>query len=360
MKKRVLLGMSGGIDSSISALLLLEQGYEVIGATMSFWDNRIAFSDWPRHGCYGPHERENIAAAEQICRQNGIPHHIISLHTEFSQCVLSYFCSTYLDGKTPNPCVRCNQQIKFGFFIQKAREQGLEFDLFATGHYARVKNDPASGRWQLLRAADPLKDQSYFLSYLSQEQLSQTIFPLGGMTKGEVRKLSADKGLGHLQDKDESQDFLNEEVYNLVFPQEVFRPGDIVDPEGKVLGRHRGLLHFTIGQRKHLGISGMPEPYYVTAIDAAENRIVVGPQSLLYADKLVAERVNWVSIPGLESELRAETKIRLGHEAAPCVLRPLENGQVEVVFDEPQLSITPGQVAVFHAGEVILGGGTIV
>jgi tRNA-specific 2-thiouridylase len=357
--KRVILGMSGGIDSSLSALLLQKQGYEVVGATMSFWDGNAQDTDWPHHGCFGPHEKENIADAAKVCAGLGIPHFVVDLRKEFKESVLDYFCGAYASGKTPNPCVRCNARIKFGAFLAGLARLGIEADFFATGHYARKAFSEDSGRWQILKAADPLKDQSYFLSYLSQEQIARTLFPLGELTKAEVKRLAPELNLGFLQDREESQDFLDPVVYPRLFPQDSFREGEIIDFTGKVIGKHHGLMYYTIGQRKHLGISGMPEPYYVVGIDAAQNHVVVGPQQLLYKDRLVAEDINWIAIPGLEGETRVETKIRLAHAAAPCVLKPLSANSAEVVFDEPQLSITPGQVAAFYMGDILLGGGII-
>lgn len=357
--KKVLLGMSGGVDSAVSALLLKTEGYEVIGATMSFWDGSIEVAQSSSQGCFGPHEAENIAAARRICKKLQIPHHVVDLREEFAKNVLSYFRETYLKGRTPNPCVMCNSLVKFGAFPCKARRDGISFDHFATGHYARKKYEADSGRWQLLKAMDSAKDQSYFLSFLSQEQLAMTLFPLGELSKPEVRRLAGEIGLDFLQERAESQDFLDPEIKEHILSSGPDEPGDIVDMDGRVIGRHRGIAHYTIGQRRHLGISGKTEPYFVIRIDAGGNRIVVGPKGFLYHDRLTATGVNWLSITPPDNELRAQTRIRLAHDPAPCFLKPQKDGQVEVLFDEPQLSITPGQAAVFYAGEVVLGGGLI-
>jgi tRNA-uridine 2-sulfurtransferase len=358
--KKVLLGMSGGIDSAVSALLLQKEGYEVIGATMSFWDGSIEVAQNSSQGCFGPHEAENIAAARRICEKLQIPHYVVDLREEFAKNVLSYFRETYLKGRTPNPCVVCNLLVKFGAFPRKARRDGITFDHFATGHYARAKYDGDSGRWQLLKAMDPAKDQSYFLSFLSQEQLAMTLFPLGELLKPEVKRLAGDIGLDFLQERDESQDFLDPGIQEHVLSSGPGEPGDIVDMEGKVIGKHRGIAHYTIGQRRHLGVSGMAEPHFVIRIDAGANLIVAGSKRFLYGNRLIARDINWISIPALEEELRAQTRIRLAHDPAPCILNPLKDGRVEVLFDAPQLSITPGQIAVFYSGDVVLGGGIIV
>jgi tRNA-specific 2-thiouridylase len=354
----VLLGMSGGVDSSVAALLLLEQGYEVIGATMSFWDHRVPDAEWNSGGCFGPQEREHIASAERVCRLLSLRHEVIPLQQEYSQTVLSYFKESYLSGKTPNPCVFCNSGIKFGAFVDKARAMGLEFELFATGHYVRKRF--SEGRWQLLRAEHSSKDQSYFLYRLGQEQIAGTLFPLGEMSKAEIRELADGHGLGFLNQNEESQDFISESVYPHVFGTGKAVPGDMIDHEGRKLGRHRGLIYYTVGQRKNLGVSGMPEPNYVIRIEAETNTIVLGPKALLYKDRLRAENLNWVSIPVPASRIRAEARIRFGHEAAPCLIAAWDQDKVELCFDQPQLAITPGQSVVFYQGELLLGGGIIV
>ena len=362
MKTRVALGMSGGIDSTMSALILMDQGYEVTGITMSIWDPSIPITESTKSGCFGPGEADDLEAARKACAQLGIEHHIIRLQQEYKGKVLDYFCATYLDGKTPNPCIFCNQRMKFGFLPQRAKEMGLQFDFFATGHYVRKDFDEGSQRWQIRKAKDLTKDQSYFLAFLAQEQIRTSLFPLGALRKEEIRDFARARGYEYLTTKKESQDFLETDDYSVLFANGTFSPGEIVDPNGKVLGTHRGLIHYTIGQRKNLGLSGMPEPYYIIRIDAAQNRVVVGPKELLMHDRLIATELNWVSIPGLDSPLKASAKIRLGHDAAPCLITPLEiagKEALELVFDEPQLSITPGQAVVLYQDDLLLGGGII-
>lgn len=357
--KRVLLAMSGGIDSAVSAILLQDQGYEVVGATMSLHDPS-GEDRGIRSGCFGPLDIVNKQMLAKVCDLLNIECIWINLRPEFEREVLNYYRSTYLRGCTPNPCVICNHILKFDLLPRRIRDMGVEFDHFATGHYARTRYSGESERWQLLKAADPLKDQSYFLCLLSQEQLASTLFPLGDLTKDQVRAIAQDRGLDFLLTKAESQDFVKEEDHPLLFDPEQIKPGDMLDPEGNVIGQHRGLIHYTIGQRRHLGISGMTEPWYVTGLDVENNRLSVGPLNCLYKNHLVATNVNWISIPSITEETRAETKIRLAHNPATCTLKPLDDISVEVIFDEPQLSVTPGQFAVFYQGDVLWGGGTIV
>lgn len=357
--KKIALGMSGGIDSTMSALILMEQGYEVIGITMAIWDDSIDIKESIKSGCYGPGEIHDLAAAKKSCVELGIEHHVIELKAEFSQNVLSYFCATYLDGKTPNPCVMCNQRMKFGFLPARARELGLDFDLFATGHYVRRSYDEALERWQLHRAADRSKDQSYFLSFLTQAQLQSVIFPLGELSKAQIRELATRRGFSYLTEKKESQDFLETDDYSVLFEKNAFAEGDIVDVQNSVIGRHKGLIHYTIGQRRNLGISGQTEPWYVLSIDAAANRIVMGPKQYLYQNELCAHDVNWLSIPAPKEEIRATAKIRLQHDPAACRIIPLPENRVRVIFDEDQLSITPGQIVALYDDNTLLGGGII-
>lgn len=357
--KRVALGMSGGIDSTVCALLLQQSGYEVIGVTMSIWDENSVRGEISGGSCFGPQEKENLVAALMACAKLGIEHHIVPLQREFATCVLDYFRSTYLAGKTPNPCVVCNQSVKLGFLPRRLKQLGIHFDLFATGHYVRNDYSEQTGRWQLRKAKDPGKDQSYFLCYLTQEQLANTIFPLGNLTKSEIRALAAMHGMDFVLTRKESQDFLGSDQYPLLFPDDSFQPGNMVDPEGKIVGTHKGIIHYTVGQRKNLGLSGKAEPWYVISLDVASNQVLVGLKQYLYKDRLTAQRVNWLSIDKPDREIRAEAKIRFGHDAAPCQITPTAGDEAELVFDTPQLSITPGQMVVFYSGDLLLGGGMI-
>ncbi len=357
--KTVAVGLSGGVDSAMAARLLLEEGYQVIGLTMSIWDSSIPIKESTKSGCFGPGEADDLKAAQDISKRLGIEHHIIKLQSEYKDNVLDYFCSTYLDGKTPNPCLICNQKMKFGLLPLKAREMGMKFDYFATGHYARVEYSDRHKRYQLKRALDLSKDQSYFLSFIDQQQLSNLIFPLGSLTKKEIKELAKSIGFNDLAEKPESQDFLETDDYGVLFDNDTFTDGEIVDFKGKVLGKHRGLIHYTIGQRKNLGIPGQTEPYYVIGIDNTNNKLIVGPQKFLYKIILKAAKINWVSIEAPTRPFWTKGQIRLKHEAADCYVIPMNSTTAEVNFEKSQLSITPGQGIVFYDKDVVFGGGII-
>ena len=355
----VAVGLSGGVDSSVAAWLLQRDGWKVIGLTMSIWDGSVPIPDLGVSGCFGPGEARDLEAAKEIAARIGIEHRTVALAEEYKKTVLDYFREEYLAGRTPNPCVRCNQRMKFGFLIEQARAQGAEFDKFATGHYARTRFDEASGRWQLLRGRDETKDQSYFLSRLKQEQLAELVFPLGELRKGEVKEIARKLGWGDLAEKDESQDFIECEDYAVLFRPGDARPGDFVSRDGRVLGKHRGIIHYTIGQRKGLELGGGGTPLYVLEIDAARNRVVVGPREELYSRELAARDLNWIGISGPPAQpIRCSVQIRQRHKAAPAAVSA-EGDRLKAVFDEPQLSVTPGQAAVFYDGDAVLVSGAI-
>jgi tRNA-specific 2-thiouridylase len=351
--------MSGGVDSSLAAKLLMNSGYKVIGLTMAIWDGSIPIAKTQKSGCFGPGEAADLAAAADVCKRLGIEHHVIQLAGEYKEKVLGYFCSTYLEGKTPNPCILCNQRMKFGLLPAKAREQGLSFDYFATGHYVRLRYDEPRARYQIVRAKDSSKDQSYFLSFLAQEQLQELIFPLGDLTKSEIKAMARTMGFQYLADKPESQDFLETDDYGVLFEPDSIREGEIVDMNGKVIGTHRGLIRYTIGQRKNLGIAGQAEPYFVIGLDNKANRLIVGPRRYLYSDRCQASGINWVSMAPVTDGFNARAKIRLQHDAAPCKVTMTGENSARVVFDEPQLSVTPGQAIVFYDGDLLLAGAFI-
>lgn len=359
IKKRVAVGISGGVDSAMAAYLLKQEGFEVIGLTMAIWDDSIPIEQSTKSGCFGPGEKDDLLAAKALCAKMGIEHHVISLKIEYRDNVLSYFCSTYTAGKTPNPCLMCNARMKFGLLPLKARESGLEFDYFATGHYVRVVYDEALQRYQLLRARDSSKDQSYFLSFLHQDQLANLMFPLGDKTKEEIKALAREIGFGELAEKKESQDFLESDDIQVLFKEGDYSPGKIIDMQGKVLGTHRGIINYTIGQRRNLGVSGLPEPYFVVDIDAPNNVVVLGPKQNLYKTECIAIGVNWVSDAPRPQAFVAKAKIRLQHEAAECTVSPNEDGTLRVQFTQAQLSITPGQGLVVYEGDKVLLGAII-
>ena len=352
---KVAVAMSGGVDSSVAAALLKEKGYEVIGVTMKVWDGETLPANGTRHACYGPGEEEDLEDARKVAQVLGIPLNIFNLRQEYKIEVLDYFCHEYLSGRTPNPCIRCNRRVKFDALLEKARDTGIEFDYFATGHYARVEHDESRSRYLLKKAKDMAKDQSYFLFALSQEQLSNSLFPLGNHTKEEVRKMAWDLELG-IDDKSESQDFFAGDYSSLL--GKVARPGPILNKEGEILGEHRGIPFYTIGQRKGLGISSK-EPLYVTAIDQEKNVIVVGPKEEVYGDELVAMELNWIAIQELSRPVDVKAKIRYLHKEAEAMVIPLDEDKVHVKFKEPQMAITPGQAVVFYDDDIVIGGGTI-
>lgn len=360
MKKKVLVGMSGGVDSSVAALLLIEQGYEVTGVTMEIWGSEYSsmFTGIERstHACFGPGEEQDLEDARSVARALGIRFLTIDVKKEYHEHVIDYFKNEYLAGRTPNPCVRCNHRIKFGYLLTRARASGLDFDFFATGHYAIQFHDETTGRYGIRKAHDLSKDQSYFLSFLEQHQLRQIIFPLGSLLKSTVREKAHSIGLP-VSSKKESQDFIERGDYSVLFKEKV-EPGPILDVDGKLRGTHRGIIHYTVGQRRGIGVADRI-PLYVIRIDRESNSIVVGPREKLFSSGLTAHDVNWILIPNLQEPIKAKARIRLAHREAPATLTPAGDGSVKVDFTEPQKGITPGQVVVFYDDDRVLGGGII-
>lgn len=351
---KVLVAMSGGVDSSVAAALLNERGYQVTGVTMRIWDGQTRPVSGKDNTCFGPGEVANIETARRVARTLGITHHVIDLRQEYKDEVLDYFCHEYLSGRTPNPCPQCNRRVKFAAMPQKARENGIEFDHFATGHYARVECDEASHRYRLRKARDRAKDQSYFLSSLSQEQLSRSLFPIGGYTKVEVRGMAAGLGLD-VASKPGSQDFIGSDYPPLA---ERARPGPIRDRAGNELGQHHGFQFCTIGQRHGLGIPAR-EALYVLEINPDENTVTVGSKAELYGDELIASRLNWIAIGKLEKPQIFKVKIRYRHQEASALVTPVSQDRLYVKFTEPQLAITPGQTLVLYTGDMVVGSGII-
>ncbi len=350
----MVVAMSGGVDSSVAAALLKEQGYQVSGVTMKIWDGEAFPVEEVRHGCYGPGEVEDIEDARKVSQTLGIGFHIFDLRQEYKAEVLDYFCHEYLSGRTPNPCLKCNHKVKFDALLRKAQDSGIEFDYFATGHYARVEYDKSKHRYLLKKARDLSKDQSYFISSLSQDQLGCSLFPIGNYSKEEVRKIASDFGLG-VDNKPESQDFIAGGYSPLV---EAAQPGPILDKQGNTLGEHRGIPFYTIGQRKGLGISAK-EPLYVTNINPEKNVIIVGSKEALYQDELIASGLNWIAIEELRRPTKVKARIRYLHQEAEATVTPLGEDKVYVKFKEPQMAVTPGQAVVFYRGDVVIGSGTI-
>lgn len=341
---RILAAMSGGVDSTLAAALLLDQGHEVLGATLRLRDS-VA--------CPDPPDPAGAAAAL------GIPFRTIDLRGQFDRLVVEPFCASYVAGRTPNPCALCNARVKFGLLLETARELGA--DALATGHYARVEAGPGA-RPRLLRGADRRKDQSYFLFGLAREALRRVVFPLGGRTKDAVRRMARERGLA-AADTAESQEicFVPADDSGAFVasraPAGAVRPGPIVDGAGRPIGEHRGLVHYTVGQRRGLGVAA-GRPLYATRIEAAANTLVVGPDEDLWSRELTVEGANWL-VDEPPAAFRAAVRIRSRHEAAPALVSPGGRGVWRVVFDEPQRAITPGQAAVVYDGDTVLGGGWI-
>ncbi len=350
---KILVGLSGGVDSSVAALILKQQGHEVVGATMSIWGkDGMAAKSGHKNACYGPDEKEDIEEARKIAAQIDIPYYVFNCVEQYEQIVLDNFKSEYIQGRTPNPCVWCNALVKFGVLPLIAKENGIEFDKFATGHYARVEEK--DGRFLLKRGIAPHKDQSYFLYRLKQEQLKNIILPLGNYTKDQIRKIAKDNGL-EVAEKPDSQDFYDGDYNELLGVKE--KDGNIVDLDGKVLGHHKGIWNYTIGQRKGIGVSAT-EPLYVLELRKDTNEVVIGPADKTFKKELTAVNLNWIAFDKLENERKVYAKIRSTQQPTPVTITP--NGDdVDVVFDELQKSIAIGQSVVFYDEDVVLGGGVI-
>lgn len=351
----IAVGLSGGVDSSTAAALLKEQGHDVIGVTMTHAQEIPALETYAGSACFGGNEEEDVREAEAAAKAIGIPFYVVDLSKEYKEIVLEYFTSEYLRGRTPNPCVRCNQRIKFDLLV-KAFSTEIPFDRFATGHYARIRKDDQAKRMILTRARDRKKDQSYFLSQLRQHQLEQVIFPLGELTKEEVRGAARRFGLPS-SEKEESQDFYAGDYRDLfdTLPPE----GDLVDMDGNVLGTHAGIISYTIGQRRGLGISS-PVPLYVVRIDKERNQVVVGPREALMKQTLAAQEVNWFyDHTRMDFPFPVTAQVRHGNSAHPASLIPRDDGSWLVCFDKPLAAITPGQAVVCYRGDDVVCGGYI-
>ena len=355
MKKKVLVAMSGGVDSSVAAWLLQRQGYECVGVTMKLYQNETVARQG-RTCC----ALDDVEDARSVARRLGIPHYTFNFCDEFDRQVMRKFAESYQRGDTPNPCIDCNRYLKFGALLRRAEELGIDY--IATGHYAQIMRDPAAGRWALHKAADLSRDQSYVLASMTQEQLSRTLFPLGGLHKPEVRQIAEEQGFCNAR-KHDSQDicFVPDGDYGAFLERYTGRsypPGDILDREGRVLGRHRGAVRYTLGQRKGLGVSA-PEPLYVCGKSMADNTVTLGPEAALYSRALLAEDWVWGAIPAPAEPLRVAAKVRYRQAEQPATAERLEDGAVRLTFDEPQRAITTGQAVVLYQGDTVLGGGTI-
>ncbi len=349
---RALIAMSGGVDSSVAAMLM--DGWDRIGCTMRLFDADLSESEHHSTCC----SLEDVEDARAVCRRLGIPYYVFNFKDDFRTKIIDKFVDSYRCGITPNPCIDCNRYMKFDKLYDRAR--ALSCDAVVTGHYARIEQ--LDGRYVLKKALDPMKDQSYVLYTLTREQLSRTRFPLGVLTKDEVRACAAEHGFVNAK-KPDSQDicFVPDGDYaafieRYIGPQP---PGDFVTPDGAVVGRHRGITHYTLGQRKHLGLS-LGKPVFVTDIDPIENTVTVGDERYLFDDTAVITDVNWVSIDPPDRPFRCRAKTRYRQTEQPCLVTPNPDGTVTLLFDAPVRAITPGQAAVLYDGELVLGGGVIV
>jgi tRNA-specific 2-thiouridylase len=352
---RIAVAMSGGVDSAVAAALLVAEGHEVVGITMNLWPAWVPHTT-EGHGCCGIGA---IDDARSVARTLGIRHYVVNLRSEFEREVIGYFAAEYAQGRTPNPCIACNKAIKFNLLLR--RVLGLEMDALATGHYARLDRAP-DGRFRLLRAVDRQKDQSYVLSGLTQAQLAHLRFPVGTYTKPQVREIAQRSQLC-VAEKPDSQEicFVPGTDYAAVverFEPQALRPGPIYDLGGRLLGEHRGLARYTVGQRRGLGLTGA-HPWYVVTLDTERNALIVGDGAAVRCPELVAGAVNWIAIPGLDGERRVSARIRHASADIPAVIAPVPQGRVVVRFEAWPRAAAPGQAIAFYDGEAVVGGGVI-
>lgn len=357
MKKKVAVGMSGGVDSSVAAYLLKEQGFDVIGVTMQIWQDEDPQQAAENGGCCG---LSAVDDARRVADMLEIPYYVLNFKKEFKENVIDYFMDEYMHARTPNPCIACNRYVKWEALLNRALELGCDY--IATGHYARVCQLD-NGRYALKKSATDKKDQTYALYNLTQEQLSRTLMPVGEYEKDEIRKIAEKIGL-LVANKPDSQEicFIPDNDYAGYIERETgktFETGNFVDTSGNILGKHKGIIHYTIGQRKGLGLS-LGAPAFVLDIRPETNEVVIGTNEDTFHDCLLANKVNFMSVPEIKEEMKVTAKIRYSHIGAPCTIKMIGNDQIACKFDEAVRAITPGQAVVFYDGNVVVGGATIM
>lgn len=356
-KKKVVVGMSGGVDSSVAAWLLLEAGYDVIGVTMQIWQAEEDDVVSENGGCCGLSAVEDAA---RVAQQLGIPHYVMNFRKEFEDSVIRYFMREYLEGRTPNPCIACNRYVKWESLLKRSMEIGA--DCIATGHYARIEQLPG-GRYAIRRSVTAAKDQTYALYSLTQEQLAHTLMPVGAYEKSRIRQFAQELGLKVAQKPDSMEIcFVPDQDYARFIEEHSGRTipeGNFVTSDGTVIGRHRGITHYTVGQRKGLGLS-MGRPVFVTEIRPQTNEVVVGEYDDVFTDRLICGDLQFMSVADIPDELAVVAKIRYNHQGAKAVVHRLDQNRAEVIFREPVRAVTPGQAVVFYDGEYVAGGGTIL
>ena len=357
-EKKVVVGMSGGVDSSVAAYLLKEQGYEVIGVTMQIWQDEDSFEQEENGGCCG---LSAVDDARRVAERLGIPYYVMNFKREFKAHVMDYFTAEYLCGRTPNPCIACNRYVKWESLLQRSQEIGADY--IATGHYARVER-LSNGRYAIRNSVTAVKDQTYALYNLTQDQLAHTLMPVGDYTKDEIRAMAEEIGLEVAHKKDSQEIcFIPDNDYAGFIDRErgeqVPPPGNFVSVDGTVLGTHKGITHYTVGQRKGLNLA-MGHPVFVTAIRPETNEVVIGEAEDVFTDSLVCDDLNLMAVEDIAEPMEVTAKIRYSHAGEACVIEKLPGGQVKCSFKKPVRAVTPGQAVVFYQDDHVLGGGTIL